>query len=128
MTAKLYDVNKEVEYLTYLSTVWLPSSTKAAEIDQSNQAAKNRLFQSDHFRADLDILISELSGSKRNFLLIRSISPVELWSSRTTLILSVIFVLIYIFSWGFLAYCVRETRSVVSSDDFFFLWLSVEHA
>ncbi|XP_074597645.1 uncharacterized protein LOC141852516 [Brevipalpus obovatus] len=92
LSSKLYDVNKEVYFLSYLTTVWLPQSVKSSA-DEQDQASKNRIFHLENLRTELDILI------------------IELWSSRTTLILSVIFVLIYIFSWGFLGYCVRETQS-----------------
>ncbi|XP_015781928.1 uncharacterized protein LOC107359857 [Tetranychus urticae] len=90
LTAKLYDVNKEVTFLSYMSTVWLPNKIEEPTTLQD----KSRSFHIENLRSDFDILI------------------VELWSSRTTLILSVIFVLIYIFSWAWMAYAVRETRNV----------------
>ncbi|KAJ6223606.1 hypothetical protein RDWZM_002151 [Blomia tropicalis] len=59
----------------------------------ADPGVQNVLYLVDSLREDVDILI------------------VELWSSRTTLVLSLIFVFVYIMSWCWMAYAIRETTS-----------------
>lgn len=109
--SQLYTVCKEVKFLQNIQSEWLPklnvssatasaltsASTSAASNSQQQQLQQTRFIQSrniENLRKDFDLLI------------------IELWSTRTTLILGVVFVLAYIFSWVWMTYQLELTLCV----------------
>ncbi|XP_015793813.1 uncharacterized protein LOC107370326 isoform X2 [Tetranychus urticae] len=104
LTSKFYDVNREVNYLKYISNNWLSPPSSSAALHRLNNSTKASLsndlqminsvnHQIESLKQDLNILIGEL------------------WSSRTTLLLSVIFVIVYILSWTWMSYTVQEDHT-----------------
>ncbi|XP_054157058.1 uncharacterized protein LOC128955415 [Oppia nitens] len=113
LTGKLYEVDREVGYLKFVSNDWInknilkglnssdnnnnnnninnPKTSITAAITTIQQ--QNVIINLENFKQDIETLI------------------VELMSARTTLILSLIFVLVYIISWTWMAYAVNETHT-----------------
>ncbi|CAG2168325.1 unnamed protein product [Oppiella nova] len=101
LTGKLYEVDREVSFLKFVSNEWIdnslppePHNNSAVRMPSNLKTTQQMaIFHIENFKQDIEILI------------------VELWSARTTLILSLVFVLVYIISWAWMAYAVSETHS-----------------
>jgi dynein light chain LC8-type len=90
LVTKLYNISKEVSFLRFIESEWLQKLSP--NITSRSQNAQLAVFHMENLRKDIDLLI------------------IELWSSRTTLILGMVFVFAYILSWGWMTYVIQETR------------------
>ncbi|CAG2100039.1 unnamed protein product [Medioppia subpectinata] len=103
LTGKLYEVDREVSFLKFVNNEWIDNNIPQELLHNNNNSSVRTanhkttqqiaIFHIENFKQDIEILI------------------VELWSARTTLILSLVFVLVYIISWAWMAYAVSETHS-----------------
>ncbi|CAN7983134.1 unnamed protein product [Ixodes hexagonus] len=94
LSSRLYEASKEISFLRLVLASWMPSEAdmlgedhKAGSvlIDRSRQTITN-------LRVDLESFILELT------------------SARTTLALSVVFVIIYILSWWWMAFALKQAK------------------
>ncbi|UYV65605.1 hypothetical protein LAZ67_3004827 [Cordylochernes scorpioides] len=85
LSARLHDVDREVTFIQHVLTSWLPSSLPA------NVTSK---------------IMQELEGLRKEMMAFM----MELTSARTTLILSVVFVSIYILSWWWMAFAINQAQ------------------
>jgi len=94
ISSRLHSVCKEVKFLQYIQSEWLPSRNLSSLLPLNNlitspptsQMPKNQAIQLENLRQDLDVFI------------------MELWSTRNALILGLVFVVAYIISWIWITY------------------------
>jgi len=94
ISSRLHSVCKEVKFLQYIQSEWLPTRNLSSLSSLNNfitspptsQMPKNQVIQLENLRQDLDVFI------------------MELWSTRNALILGLVFVVAYIVSWIWITY------------------------
>ncbi|XP_074593725.1 uncharacterized protein LOC141849341 [Brevipalpus obovatus] len=89
LAVKLYDVDREIDLLVSVSSEWIPSDTNSTGF-RRNSSAHNNV---ENFRHEMNAIIGEL------------------WSSRATLLLTLVFVSVYILTWTWMSYTVREDKA-----------------
>lgn len=104
LAGRLHEVDREVNFLQLVLGNWLPNDTVISsrnrgpsQTGQGNNAKSSTsqltLIQKQHF--------NHLKNDIKHFIM-------ELSSARTTLVLSVVFVVIYIFSWWWMAFAIKQ--------------------
>ncbi|KAI1289234.1 Dynein light chain 1, cytoplasmic [Halotydeus destructor] len=92
ISSKLYSLSKEVNFLQLIIHDWLPRYNNTLTAINQNGGKSSEAFHIENLRQDIELLI------------------IELWSSRTTLILGMVFVFAYLLSWGWMSYVMQETN------------------
>ncbi|XP_064458753.1 uncharacterized protein LOC135369052 isoform X2 [Ornithodoros turicata] len=91
LSGRLYEASKEIVFLRVVLAAWMPSDAELAGEKAGLLADRSRQT------------LANLKGDIETFLL-------ELTSARTTLALSVVFVLIYILSWWWMAFALKQAK------------------
>lgn len=91
LSGRLYEVSKEIAFLRAVVTAWFPSDSELSGEKSGILADRSRQ------------MLTNLKGDIDAFLL-------ELTSARTTLALSVVFVIIYILSWWWMAFALKQAK------------------
>lgn len=94
--SRLYGLCKEIKFLQFIQTEWLPKQNSSFSLPSVNSLTsstssspsmpKTQAIKIEALRHDLDVFIFEL------------------WSARNGLILGLVFVIAYIFSWLWISY------------------------
>ncbi|XP_053212590.1 uncharacterized protein LOC128396090 isoform X2 [Panonychus citri] len=111
LMSKFYDVNREVNYLKYISNNWLSSSSSSSS---SSAGALHRINNNQTSTSTIVPNELQLNSANHQIEILKQDLAIligELWSSRTTLLLSVIFVIVYILSWIWMSYTVQEDHT-----------------
>ncbi|CAN7949466.1 unnamed protein product, partial [Ixodes pacificus] len=94
LSGRLYEASKEISFLRLVLASWMPS-----DADLLGEDTKAGSVLSERSRQT----ITNLKVDLESFLL-------ELNSARTTLALSVVFVIIYILSWWWMAFALKQAK------------------
>ncbi|KAH6945544.1 hypothetical protein HPB50_008920 [Hyalomma asiaticum] len=95
LSGRLYEASKEIAFLRVVLAAWMPSESDLllGGTDDHKSLVLDRTRQT----------LTNLKGDLEAFLL-------ELTSARTTLALSVVFVIIYILSWWWMAFALKQAK------------------
>ncbi|KAL3173288.1 hypothetical protein MRX96_012412 [Rhipicephalus microplus] len=95
LSGRLYEASKEIAFLRVVLAAWMPSESDLllGGADDHKSLVLDRTRQT----------LTNLKGDLEAFLL-------ELTSARTTLALSVVFVIIYILSWWWMAFALKQAK------------------
>ncbi|XP_077531596.1 uncharacterized protein LOC144143739 [Haemaphysalis longicornis] len=96
LSGRLYEASKEIAFLRVVLAAWMPSE---ADLLLGGNSDDHKSLVLDRSRQTL----TNLKGDLESFLL-------ELTSARTTLALSVVFVIIYILSWWWMAFALKQAK------------------
>ncbi|XP_022258621.1 uncharacterized protein LOC111089802, partial [Limulus polyphemus] len=118
LAGRLYDVDRQVSLLNTIASVWLPDTLLSPS---PPDGASNGEFQPETPKETSGDQISNQPSEETSFFITKlellanlksdiEYIILELSSARVTLILSVVFVLVYIVSWWWLAFSINQAR------------------
>ncbi|XP_076343615.1 uncharacterized protein LOC143243821 isoform X2 [Tachypleus tridentatus] len=118
LVGRLYNVDRQVSLFNTIASVWLPDTlfSPSPPNDDSNEAIQpdapeetSSVQISNHTSEETSVFITKLEILSNLKSDIEHI-VLELSSARVTLILSIVFVLVYILSWWWMAFSINQAR------------------
>ncbi|XP_076343616.1 uncharacterized protein LOC143243821 isoform X3 [Tachypleus tridentatus] len=130
LVGRLYNVDRQVSLFNTIASVWLPDTlfSPSPPNDDSNEAIQpdapeetSSVQISNHTSEETSVFITKLEILSNLKSDIEHI-VLELSSARVTLILSIVFVLVYILSWWWMAFSINQAREGYVMRDRFYPW------